>query len=374
MKDKRIILFLENLELGGAERQAMLLARHLKQVEQADVQVWGIKSPGTVRDLCAAEGIPWRLLPWPVGRSPVHRLVGVARCAIALRQAKPDVVLPYTAWPNVICGLSWRWAGAATCIWNQRDEGIALTGRALERRAVANTPHFVANSRAGADFLVKTYGLPEQKIQVIHNGIQLGPAKRNRAEWRAQLNAAGDAAENTMFVCMIANLTRFKDHPTLLRAWRQVVAAVPHARLVLAGRLDHARDSVKALAQELGIDGRIEFLGQVDDITGLLNTCEVLVHSSRSEGSPNAVLEAMAAGVAVVATDIVGIRDAVGPAGAAYLAPIGDVDVLAQKLIAVLQNPIERKTLAHALQQRIQTEFAPQTMCQQMVDLMGEAA
>ena len=54
MKDKRIILFLENLELGGAERQAMLLARHLKQVEQADVQVWGIKSPGTVRDLCAA--------------------------------------------------------------------------------------------------------------------------------------------------------------------------------------------------------------------------------------------------------------------------------------------------------------------------------
>lgn len=368
VKDKRIIIFLENLELGGAERQAMLLARHLKQVEQADVQVWGIKSPGTVRDLCAADGIPWRLLPWPTGRSTLHRLFGVARCALALRQAKPDVLLPYTAWPNVICGLAWRWTGAATCIWNQRDEGIALTGRAIERRAVANTPHFVANSRAGADFLSKTYGLTETKVQVIHNGVQLVPAKRSRGEWRARLNAAPER----LFVCMIANLTHFKDHPTLLRAWQQVVRKVPQAQLLLAGRFDQAHDSIQALVQELHIDNSVEFLGQVDDIAGLLGVCEVLVHSSRSEGSPNAVLEAMAAGVAVVATDIVGIRDALGPDGAAYLASPGDADSLAQKLIALLQNPIERSALTELMRQRIQTEFAPQTMCLRMVAMMKD--
>lgn len=367
MKDNRIIIFLENLELGGAERQAMLLARHLKQVEKAQVQVWGIKSPGTVRDLCTAEGIPWRLLHWPSGRTPLHRLFGVARCTIALRQAKPTIVLPYTAWPNIICGLAWRWAGAATCIWNQRDEGIALTGRAIERRAVANTPHFVANSHAGADFLRSTYGLPETKINIIRNGIQLAPAKHSRAEWRTQLNAAPDA----LFVCMIANLTRFKDHLTLLRAWQRVAAAVPQARLLLAGRFDHAYESIKTLAQTLHIDTQIDFLGQVDDITGLLSATDVLVHSSRSEGSPNALLEAMAAGVAVTATDIAAIREAVGPAGVDYLAPPGNVDVLADKLIALLQNQPLRQQLGQSLQRRIQTEFAPQTMCQRMVALMS---
>ena len=367
VKDKRVIIFLENLELGGAERQAMLLAHHLKQEQEAMVQVWGIKSPGAVRALCEAEGIPWRLLPWPAGRSPLHRLLGVARCAVALRQAKPNIVLPYTAWPNIICGLAWRWAGAATCIWNQRDEGIALTGRAIERRAVANTPHFVANSRAGADFLSKTYGLPESSINIIHNGIQLAAAKRSPTEWRAQLRAAPDA----LFVCMSANLTRFKDHPTLLRAWQRVVVAVPHARLLLAGRFDHAADAVRALAQELRIDQSVDFLGQVDDITGLLGVTDVLVHSSRSEGSPNALLEGMAAGIAVVATDISAIRDAVGPEGAAYLAPPGDADTLADKLIALLQNPPARQQLGQALQHRAQTEFAPQTMCQRMVMLMS---
>ena len=366
MKGKRIIIFLENLELGGAERQAMLLARHLVKVEKHTVHVWGIKSPGLVRDLCTTYGIPWRMLPWPAGRTPLHRLFGVARCALALRQAQPDVLLPYTAWPNIICGLAWRWVGARTCIWNQRDEGIALTGRAIERRAVANTPQFVANSRAGADFLAKTYGLPAANINVIHNGIQLAPAKRSRAAWRTQLNAAPDM----LFVCMVANLTKFKDHPTLLRAWQQVMAAVPQARLLLAGRFDHAHDSLKVMAQELGIDTCVDFLGPVDDIAGLLSATDVLVHSSRSEGSPNAVLEAMAAGVPVAGTDIVGIRDAVGPAGESWLAPPGDADTLAQKLITLLRDEQTRQILATQLQYRIETEFAPQTMCERMMQLI----
>lgn len=364
----RALIFLENLDLGGAERQAMLLARHLKEVQQMEVQVWGMKSPGPVRAMCDALGIPWRLLPWPSGRNPLARLFGMMRCAWALRQAKPNIVLPYTAWPNLICGLAWRWAGAHTCIWNQRDEGIALTGRWLERQAVANTPTFVANSQAGADFLSKLYGLPNERVQIIHNGIQLAAAKRDRAQWRSQLKVDAQAP----LVCMVANLTRYKDHPTLLRAWQRVSAAVPHARLLLAGRLDHAADENKALAQELGISAHVDFLGQVDDITGLLQASDVLVHSSRAEGSPNAVLEGMAVGLPVVATDILAIRDAVGPAGLAWLTPPGDADAMADKIIALLQHPDQRQHLGQTLQRRIEDEFALERMCARMVALMAD--
>ncbi len=296
----------------------------------------------------------------------MHRLYGVMRCALALRQAKPDILLPYTAWPNLISGLVWRWAGARTCIWNQRDEGFALTGRWLERRAVANTPTFVSNSQAGADFLTKLYGLPNDRVHVIHNGVQMAPAKRDRAQWRNDLKVD----EQALLVCMVANLTRYKDHPTLFKAWQRVSAAVPQARLLLAGRLDHATDNNKAMVQALGIQTSVDFLGQVGDITGLLQASDVLVHSSLSEGSPNAVLEGMALGLPVTGTDIVAMRDAVGPEGRAWLAPPSDADALADKLIALLQQPDQRQHLGQSLQRRIQTEFTPERMCARMMALM----
>ena len=72
----------------------------------------------------------------------------------------------------------------------------------------------------------------------------------------------------------------------------------------------------------------------------------------------------------VAGTDIVGIRDAVGPAGESWLAPPGDADTLAQKLITLLRDEQTRQILATQLQHRIQTEFAPQTMCEQMMQLI----
>jgi len=173
LKGRRIIFVLFNLELGGAERQALILAHHLVQHEKAKVEVWGFNKTGPVAQICDQLGLPWRIVPFPLksgsfarkklpqerkgakknqqnqqedfgdsisppsgfrgrffaplrlgGRLLAPSLVGLVRLALSLRRARPDVLLPYTFVPNVVCGLIWKWTGARACVWNQRDEGV----------------------------------------------------------------------------------------------------------------------------------------------------------------------------------------------------------------------------------------------------------
>jgi glycosyltransferase involved in cell wall biosynthesis len=376
LEGRRIIIVLTELELGGAERQAMLLARFLAQEQKAQVEVWGcLGPPGRIATLCEEYGIPWRLVQWPWADKRQERLKRMAKFAWTLRQARPDIILPYLIFPNVVCGQIWRLTGAKTCIWNQRDEGLGRMPRA-ERRAARQVPLFISNSQAGADFLVKELGAQRERVRVVHNGVTLAPAQSDRQTWRERLGLG----EDSFAACMVANLTQYKDHDTLLRAWKLVVDSLDgqgrRAVLLLAGRL-HSSDSthhaVKALAYDLELGQTVRFLDQVLDLPGLLGAVDIGVFSSRSEGSPNGVLECMAAGLAVAGTDIPGISEAVGPDSREYLAPAGDAEALADRILKLANDASTRAALGAANRQRIETEFSPQHMCEQVSALMIES-
>ena len=180
----RILVVLGGLEIGGAERQALHLARHLLLVERAEVRVLGLGPPGRTSTLCDQSGIPWHTtrLAWPASRS--LKLGNLASFTRVLRRVRPEVILPYTMRPNVACGLTWRLSGARLCIWNQRDEGRHHMGRRAERWAVRQVPTFVSNSHVGAEFLVKAYGLERGQVRVVRNGVQLPPPVADRARPR----------------------------------------------------------------------------------------------------------------------------------------------------------------------------------------------
>jgi glycosyltransferase involved in cell wall biosynthesis len=372
---RRIIIVLTELELGGAERQAMLLARFLSEEQKALVEVWGcLGEPGRIATLCEQYGIPWRLVPWPWADTRQERLKRIAKFAWTLRRARPDIILPYLIFPNVVCGQVWRLTGARACIWNQRDEGIGRMPRA-ERRAARQVPLFISNSQGGADFLVDKLGARRERVRVIHNGVTLSPPQAARSEWRERLGLGA----GSFVACMVANLTQYKDHDTLLRAWKVVADSLHQqgrsAVLLLAGRLDSSdstHHSVKALAYDLELGRSVRFLGQVLDLSGLLSAVDLAVFSSRSEGSPNGVLESMAAGLAVAGTDISGISEAVGPEGKRYLAPSGDAAGLAERILMLAEDAGERARLGAKNRARIETEFSPQHMCEQVLALMIE--
>jgi len=355
-----------NLELGGAERQGLMLARFLRERYAADVRILGLhEAPGRLSQLCDQAGLPWKgiRVSWQWGlRHVFTNLRELQRIAAALRQEKPDLLLPYTFFPNVVCGLVWRCTGAKLCIWNQRDEGRFLEPEPWRGLASRLTPYFLANSEDGREALLHAFAVSPDKIAVVPNGVVLDPPLADRREWRERLNLADDV----FAACMVANIHEYKDHPTLLRAWRSLAdllpQGVPAPVLLLAGRVDHG-EFVHDLAASLGLNDCVRFLGAIGDVAGLLRAVDLCVHSSRTEGLPNAVLEAMASGLAVVATDIPGIREAVGGDGYRFLVPAGDPQALAELIAKFIREPALCRTLGERMRMRVSELFDANASC-----------
>src|SRR5262249_10605987 len=151
------------------------------------------------------------------------------------------------------------------------------------------------------------------------------------------------------------------DHATLVAAWRRVVdrltpgACDPH--LLLAGAPGDQDQSLREQAKALSLCDRVHFMGQVTNVNDLLEDVDLVVFSSHAEGLPNAVLEAMAHGRAVVATDYPGIREALGPEYAPLLAAPRDPDDLADKIVLAAQHPELRASMGAMGRDRVVHTF-----------------
>jgi glycosyltransferase involved in cell wall biosynthesis len=176
---------------------------------------------------------------------------------------------------------------------------------------------------------------------------------------------------------MVTNLQTFKDHITLLKAWRLVVDRLNqqsrNAVLVLAGRFDEMYIPLKALAYDLDLGKSVRFVGPVKDVTGLLKSVDLGDHSSVKEGCPNGVLECMAAGLAVAGTDYAGIHEAVGPAGSEFLAPPGDANSLADVIVDLAFNETKRHEAGRANVRRIESAFSASRMYEETVAVIRES-
>ena len=385
----KIILLIGVFEHGGAERQAFLLARELRRSHGLDVEAWALWFPGSYSETFEMAGIPTRVLNF---HAPDYRNVGVKRIRIParihlrddpryplrwvhrlwrvsrqLKERQADVVLPFTTWPNVVAGLTYRLAGARFCLWGERHSGGERVP-GLERLAVTQYRKFAANSTAGVEFLKRDMGVPHERIAFIPNGIE-EPRFEGATDWRAQLGLT----PGQPLIVKVASLSSFKDHFTLLRAWKLVQdnwAGAERPVLALAGAHYDTYEGCARLVQEMALGRTVQFLDRVSDIAGLLDASDIGVFSSRAEGMPNAVLECMAAGKAIIATDIPGIRDALGDGANGVLVPPGDADQFARKMTTLLRNPDMRQQLGHLNRERIRSEFSVQRMATRYLEII----
>jgi glycosyltransferase involved in cell wall biosynthesis len=240
----------------------------------------------------------------------------------------------------------------------------------LNRFAIEPRDRVIAVGPSVKRALVVNEGIPAGRIGVIVNGIdteKFAPAPAARADARKALGYGPDE----FVVLMVARLDPIKDHLTAIRACARAAEQVPGLRLVLAGD-GPERDTIEAFVRDRGLGALVRLLGTRDDVPRLLAAADALLLTSVSEGIPLTVIEAMAAGVPVVGTDV-GSVGAVLAGGTGLLAPARDAAALAGHLVRLGRSPELRSELGEMGRARAVAEYSEAGMTARYAELFDAA-
>lgn len=372
MQVPKVLIFLPFLTRGGAETQGFLLAKGLSE-RGYSVEVCGFDLPlekcTLIEDLKEA-GIPFFLLPFKMDVVRSRKaLPGVLWQFITLLRAKKfNVVIPYTWYPNLLSGVTYRLAGVQKCFWNQRNIEDHVPKNFLESLLPLSKMNFVSNSVPGRKFIERRFGLPTNKITVIRNGLPAKQAKHPAGYWTKTLHAEGKVV-----ITMVANFFLEKDFITVIKAMALVAKQTKDVLLVFAGGggSEPGANQAKALAFDLGLTDTVKFTGNVHDVPGLLSASHIGLLSSKAEGMPNSIMEYMNAGLPVIATSIEGIKDMLGD-GYPYLFDVGDVDSLAGIVLNLVENSAARQSTGLMLKDKVVTEYSCPIMVNSFESLMKQ--
>ena len=335
----KVLQVIDSLILAGAERVVFDLVPRLQRsgLEVSVLVLRELDSPFE-RELRAA-GVPFL----PTGKGGIYSPRQVRH--IAQHMGGYDVVhvhlFPAQLWVALATALYRKSVPLLYTEHNTYNYRRRRWFRPIDRWMYTHYDAIACNSPATAEALVRWLPEVRPKARVVWNGVELG---RFASAARA---ASGDVigVRDVPIVSCVARFQPQKDHGTVLEA----MARVERAHLVLVGD-GELRPSLEAQTQRLGIRERVHFLGRREDVPALLKMSDVHVHSTNSDGFGLVSLEAMAAGVPAIATNVPGLAEVVGDAG--VLVPPKDPAALAAAISSLLASPDHRQQLARAGQER----------------------
>jgi L-malate glycosyltransferase len=353
----RVAFCIDNLNVGGTELNAVRTVERLDR-GRFEVVVASLSPTGPLLERYAAAGVDVR--PFPIGSlyaaATARRGFELARW---LRTQQVDVLHAHDVYSNLFAVPWARLAGVAAIAsrrWWEGSPGMLRRGAARAGYALADVA--LANSEAVGELLAAE-GVPRRKIAVVRNFVDPDAFERPPAYRVRELRLELGIGEGERIVGIVANLLLVKDHATLVRAFAQVVAARPGLRLVLVGDGDQ-RGPLQSLAAELGLRERVIFAGRRHNHPNLHHLFDVSVLCSVSEGLPNSVLEAMAAGRPVVATRVGATADAVEEGTTGLLVPPRDAAALAAALRRLLDDPSRAEAMGEAGRVRARERYSPE--------------
>ena len=348
----RILYLVTRAERGGAQTHVLDLACSMRPDFEVSVATG---EEGFLTEACRERAIPVYVLPHLQREvRPITDARGFGEIWQLIRKLRPDLLHLHTFKAGFLARLAGRILGIPSVYtihaWLYGTAAVSRFSSALsgpcERLAARWCERIITVSRAGAR-IVRGHriGSPS-KLVTIHNGLP-------DCSEQAQLSPT-----ETPVITMVARFIEGKDHDLLLRAFARIPKG-PRLRLVGDGP---TRASVENLARELGIREQVDFLGNRDDVASLLATSDVFVLASRSEMLPISILEAMRAGLPVIASDVGGVGEAVTHNENGFLVPSGSVSALAQALIDLTTDYALRLRMGHAGRQRFTRQFLSSSM------------
>ncbi len=344
----RIARVIARLNVGGPAQHAISLSAGLDPARFVTTLITGVGDPdeGDLSAEARARGIEPVVIPELGPQIRLGRdLVALGKLVRLLRRLRPDLVHTHTAKAGALGRVAARLAGVPAIVHTFHGhvlEGYFSPSRAwlflqIERILARITDRIVTVSpRVRHDLLARGIGRPEQ-MEVVPVGLDLarfhqGPAAPARL--REKLAIPTDAP----LLGIVGRLVAIKDHPTLFQALALLQSPGPPPHLIVVGDGER-REALKRLTQDLGLTSRIHFLGWRKDLQAILGEMDMVICCSKNEGTPVALIEAMAAGVPVLSTDVGGVGDLIVHRETGWLVPSDNPSAMARGIGDLLANP-----------------------------------
>ncbi len=384
----RVMHVISNLEIGGGQEVVRTLVENLAEIGCAPVVCAFVDGP--LRQDIERLGIPVEILPdrrYSVIALPlfVAEMLRTRRALLGLTDKyRIQVVQTHLLRIMDLLVLTLKLSRRVRVFWTFHNAYLTLrrdhlprfawlrgpkqaAHRALYRLAAHWVDGFIAISDGVRTGIQQTYGpIPDNKIAVIANSVDIRRYTRvkDQSGIRAELGLPPDAR----IAAVVATFKRQKGHRYLIDAAPAVIARFPNLHILFVGD-GELRDELAAQAVERGLGDRIHFLGLRQDVPDLLAAGDCFVLPSLWEGLPMALIEAMAAGLPVIATAVSGSSEVIVDGESGLLIPPADVAALEQAMIRLLADPALAAALGQAARQRVDARYGARKQAQEHLDL-----
>lgn len=350
---------------------ALLLGPQLRAFAQAGFEVFTASAPGPYVEQLRDWGVAHVPLRHATRSFAPHRDVrALAELRSTFLALRPDIVHTHNPKPGVYGRLAARAAGVPAVV-NTVHGLYAQPGEPWRKRAVVYGMERLAAACSHAELVqnpedletLAAVGVPRTKLRLLGNGVDLArfDPSRTGGATRDAVRAELGVGSDEVVIGTVARLVWEKGFRELFGAAELVRQRHPETRFVVVGptdpeKADAMSEADISRASEVGV----RFLGLRHDVERLYTAMDVYVLASHREGFPRSAMEAAAMGLPVVATDIRGCREVVGPGVNGYLTPVGDAEALARAIGRLVADPDERHAMGRASRAKAVAEFDQQ--------------
>ena len=363
MAPLKITYVLPNVESGGTERHVLTLAGRIDR-SRFSLSMVTTAGGGSLYDDFSAM-MPMTILGEPkrsrrFRKGPLEHLRTIGVLARLLRRSPPDILHAYLPAANVIGPVAARLTGVPRVIVSKRALAEYKAHYPLLRRVepLGNrlADVILVNSDAVRRDVERTEEHWKGKFRKIYNGVaQIGrwtPVEAMAFRRRERIPA------DALVALSVSNFYPYKGHEELVEAAARIVPAFRNVIFLMVGRDSGTLEAMRSRVRERGIEGSVRFAGSRTDVPDLLRAADLFVHPSREEGFSNAILEAMAAGLPVVACYVGGNPEAIVDGETGRLVPPRNAAAFASAVAELLSDPEKRKAMGEAGRHRATERFS----------------
>ena len=363
MSKIRLTYFIPQLELGGSERQLLLLVGHLDQ------SIFDISIITLVCRIKIPPSISVHVLPKKVGLD----LTFLPRLCSTIRQLKPHILHTISTQANI-------WGLLATLIERPpvvvasvrgRERGLNRWHYRLARMLYSRLDRLVVNSPSLAKLAVERFTIHEQRLVFIPNGADTTEFHPPHSKKEQEVETILTPKSSGAIVGWVGNMRQEKGFAQLVKIAGLVTTSLPRVKFLVVGKGPDfflAHRSVK----KANLTNQFIFTGQVEDVAPYYRAMTLLVNTSLSEGMCSAILEGMASELPVVTSDIPANRLLVNEGEDGYLVPVNDAEQFAQRIIELLQRPVQAHKMGRAGRKKVESSYSLSGMVASYTQLYNE--